>query len=99
VASRGTAHGTSYVRTVRRLPSGRWQARYPVQDGTLVAAPRTQTLTSLGFWVQTRLGEVLALRHADVDLDKGQLRIERQTVEVDGEGPRTTEPKVDSDAP
>jgi len=42
---------------------------------------------------------VLALRHADVDLDKGQLRIERQTVEVDGEGPRTTEPKVDSDAP
>ena len=32
--------------------------------------------------------------HPDVLLDKGRLRVERQAVEVDGEGARITEPKA-----
>lgn len=64
----------------------------------LIAAMPTdlQTLTTLAFWAHTRLGEVLALRHGDVYLDKRQLRVERQVVEVDQEGPRITEPKAGS---
>lgn len=55
-----------------------------------------RTLTTLAFWAHTRLGEVLALRHSDVQLDKRQLRVVRQVVEVDQEGPRITEPKAGS---
>lgn len=55
-----------------------------------------QALTTLAFWAHTRLGEVLALRRSDVLLDKKQLRIERQAVEVDHEGARITEPKAGS---
>lgn len=58
--------------------------------------PELRTLTTLAFWAHTRLGEVLALRRSDVLLDKRQLRIERQVVEVDGVGARITEPKVGS---
>jgi integrase len=46
-----------------------------------------RTLVTLAFWAHTRLGEVLALRRGDVALDTGQLRIERQVVEVAGMGP------------
>ncbi len=64
----------------------------------LVAAmpAELRALTTLAFWAHTRLGEVLALRRGDVQLDKGELRIERQAVEVDGEGARITEPKAGS---
>ncbi|MDP9435557.1 MAG: site-specific integrase [Actinomycetota bacterium] len=55
-----------------------------------------RTLVTLAFWAHTRLGEVLALRRGDVALDTGQLRIERQVVEVAGKGPRVTQPKADS---
>ncbi len=64
----------------------------------LVAAmpAHLETLTTLAFWAHTRLGEVLALRCSDVLLEKSQLRIERQVVEVDGYGSRITEPKAGS---
>jgi len=55
-----------------------------------------QTLTLVAFWGHARLGELLGLRVGDVNLAHGTLRIERQVVEVDGEGPRTTSPKVGS---
>lgn len=55
-----------------------------------------QTLTLVAFWGHARLGELLGLRVDDVDLRTGTLRIERQVVEVDGEGPRITAPKVGS---
>ncbi len=58
--------------------------------------PELRTLTTLAFWAHTRLGEVLALRRGDVLLERGQLRIERQAVEVDGVGARITEPKAGS---
>lgn len=50
----------------------------------------------VAFWGHARLGELLALRVGDVDLEAGTLRIERQSVEVDGEGVRVTTPKVGS---
>jgi len=55
-----------------------------------------QTFTLVAFWGHARLGELLGLRVGDVDLEKGTLRIERQMIEVDGEGPRITAPKVGS---
>jgi integrase len=55
-----------------------------------------QPLVHLAFWAHGRMGELLALRVGDVDLDRGTLRIERQVVEVDHEGPRVTAPKVGS---
>lgn len=53
-------------------------------------APRTTDTYrhSLNMWALPTLGDVL--------LEKGQLRIERQAVEVDGEGARNTEPKASS---
>jgi len=50
----------------------------------------------IAFWGHARLGELLALRVGDLDLETGTLRIERQSVEVDGEGVRVTAPKVGS---
>jgi integrase len=58
--------------SVRRLPSGRWQARYPDDAGLLVAAPLTfrtradagryldqvRTDRDRGAWVDPRLGQV-----------------------------------------
>jgi integrase len=48
------------------------------------------------FWGHLRLGELLALRRSDVDLDAGTLRVERQVVEVRGQGPIETAPKTGS---
>ena len=53
-------------------------------------------LVTLAFWAHLRLGEVLALQRGDVLLDKRQLRVQRQVVEVDGQGSRLTEPKAGS---
>ena len=55
-----------------------------------------KAFTIVAFWGHARLGELLGLRVGDVDADKGTLRIERQVIEVDGEGPRITAPKVGS---
>ena len=52
-----------------------------------------QTLTLVAFWGHSRLGELLGLRVDDVDLRTGTLRIERQVVEVDGEGPPSQPPR------
>lgn len=52
------------------------------------------TLTAI--YAHTRLGEVIALEHRDVDLDAGTLRVERQQIDVAGEGPRVTGPKASS---
>lgn len=63
---------------------------------TLAMPEHLRTLTLTAFWAHARLGELLALRVGDVDIEAGTLRIERQVVEVDGEGPRVTIPKVGS---
>ena len=55
-----------------------------------------KAFTILAFWGHARLGELLGLRVGDFDVAKGTLRIERQVIEVDGEGPRITAPKVGS---
>lgn len=55
-----------------------------------------KVFTIVAFWGHARLGELLGLRVGDVDLERGTLRIERQVIEVDGEGPRITAPKVGS---
>lgn len=55
-----------------------------------------RAMTLVAFWGHARLGELLALRVGDVDLEAGTLRIERQEIEVDGEGPRVTAPKAGS---
>ena len=55
-----------------------------------------KAFTIVAFWGHARLGELLGLRVGDVDVAKGTLRIERQVIEVDGEGPRITAPKVGS---
>ena len=55
-----------------------------------------RTMVTLAFWGHARLGELLGLRVSDIDFDAGTLRIERQAIEVDHEGPRLTEPKVGS---
>ena len=55
-----------------------------------------KAFTIVAFWGHARLGELLGLCVGDVDVDKGTLRIERQVIEVDGEGPRITAPKVGS---
>lgn len=66
-------------------------------EALIAAMPvELRTLTTLAFWAHTRLGEVLALRRSDVLLGRGHLRVERQAVEVDGEGARITEPKAGS---
>ena len=55
-----------------------------------------QPLVHLAYWAHGRLGELLALRVGDVDLERGTLRIERQVIEVDHAGTRITAPKVGS---
>ena len=55
-----------------------------------------QPLVHLAYWAHGRLGELLALRVGDVDLERGTLRIERQVIEVDHVGTRVTAPKVGS---
>jgi integrase len=48
---------------LRKLPSGRWQARYPVGDGQLPAAPRT---------FPTKADASLYLSTVEADLARGQ---------------------------
>lgn len=67
-----------------------------VEALTRAMPPELRTLVTLAFWAHTRLGEVLALERGDVALETGQLRIQRQVVEVAGEGPRITKPKAGS---
>jgi integrase len=55
-----------------------------------------QTLVTVAFWSHTRVGEVIALRRGDVDLEKGTLRIERQQVELAGGGVEVSAPKAGS---
>jgi integrase len=55
-----------------------------------------QHLVHLAYWAHGRLGELLALRVGDVNLERGTLRIERQVIEVDHVGTRVTAPKVGS---
>lgn len=66
-------------------------------DALAAAMPaHLRAFVLVAFWGHARLGELLALRVGDVDLEAGTLRIERQSVEVDGEGVRVTTPKVGS---
>jgi hypothetical protein len=48
---------------LRKLPSGRWQARYPLGDGQLRAAPRT---------FPTKADASLYLSTVEADLARGQ---------------------------
>ncbi len=64
--------------TVRKLPSGRWQARYRTRSGDLVTAPSTfrtkgdatrwlsmvETEQSRGGWIDPRAGEVALTTYA-----------------------------------
>jgi integrase len=67
-----------------------------VQQLAAAMPPHLRALTLTAFYAHTRLGEVVALEHRDVDLDAGTLRVERQQIEVTGEGPRVTGPKASS---
>jgi hypothetical protein len=68
----------------RRGPPGRG-------DAAAAALPRGGGL--LG---DTRIGEAIALRRGDLDLTTGTLSIERQQVEVAGQGPVLVAPKASS---
>jgi integrase len=57
--------------------------------------PHLHALVLVGFWGHLRLGELLGLERADVDLDEGTVRVKRQAVETD-EGPVVSEPKAAS---
>ena len=52
-------------------------------------------LVELAFWGHLRLGELVALRIEDVDLDAGTVSVKRQVVETDA-GPEESPPKVGS---
>jgi integrase len=66
-------------------------------DNIAAAMPmHLKALVPVSCWAALRLGEVLALRVGDIDLDKATLRVERQILEVDGVGPVEAEPKVGS---
>jgi integrase len=49
----------------------------------------------LAFWAHLRLGELLALRIGDIDMDDGTVTVQRQVVETDA-GPVESPPKVGS---
>lgn len=55
-----------------------------------------RTMTAVIFWAHLRIGEAVALQRRDVDLAAGTLRIERQHVELRGQGAVETAPKVAS---
>src|SRR4051812_15200913 len=55
-----------------------------------------RALVLTAFWGHLRLGELLALRRGDVDLDASTLLVKRQVVEVRGQGPIETAPKTGS---
>jgi integrase len=50
----------------------------------------------VAFWAHTRIGEVIALRRGDLDLNTGTLSIERQQVEVAVRGPVVVAPEASS---
>lgn len=52
-------------------------------------------LVDLAFWAHLRLGELLALRIGDIDLDAGTVAVQRQVVETDA-GPVESPPKAGS---
>lgn len=74
--------------TVRRLPSGRWQARYRTPDGRLVTAPETfatkgdagrwLTMTESnmlrGSWLDPALGEVTLKEYAPLWLQDRRVK-------------------------
>jgi integrase len=57
--------------------------------------PHLRALVLVGFWGHLRLGELVGLERADVELDEGTVRVERQVIETD-EGPMVAEPKAAS---
>jgi integrase len=61
-----------------------------------VMPPNLRCMVLIAFYAHTRLGEAVALQRGDVDLDAGTLRIERQQVEIRGQGPTITDPKASS---
>lgn len=67
-----------------------------VQRLAAAMPPHLRALTLTAFYAHTRLREVIALEHRDVDLVAGTLHIERQQIEVTGHGPRETGPKASS---
>lgn len=80
--------------TVRRLPSGRWQARYPGPDGRRRSAPYTfDTKTAAGRWL--RLTEAEVTRGDWMDPEVGRVTLqdyaERWIRERPGLRPRTVE--------
>jgi integrase len=52
-------------------------------------------LVELAFWAHLRLGELLALRIGDIDMDAGTVAVQRQVVETDT-GPVESPPKAGS---
>jgi len=65
-------------------------------EGLAAAMPvHLRGLVDLGFWSHLRLGELVALRIGDVDLDAGTVSVRRQIVETD-DGPREGPPKAGS---
>src|SRR5437588_7761873 len=82
--------------SVRRLPSGRWQARYWDQAGNRVGAPNTfatkgdalrwlsavETDTARGEWHDPRLGDVPFREWADRWLMTKAPRLQLSTVEL-----------------
>ena len=52
-------------------------------------------LVDLAFWAHLRLGELLALRIGDIDMDAGTVAVQRQVVETDA-GPVESAPKAGS---
>ena len=67
------AHRRDYG-TIRRLPSGRWQARYRDRSGVLVPAPRTYaTRAEAATWLTTTEAE--RLKGAWIDADAGKVTL------------------------
>ena len=81
--------------SVRRLPSGRWQARYEVQGGRSVTAPRTfstkadagrwlagvEADQARGVWIDPEAGKVLLGSYAWAWL-RGSVRLAKRTREI-----------------
>ena len=81
--------------SVRRLPSGRWQARYQVLGGRSLTAPRTfatkaeagrwlaavEADQTRGLWVDPQAGTVLLADYARAWL-RGHVRIAKRTREI-----------------
>jgi integrase len=55
-----------------------------------------RVFTLVTFWAHLRIGEAVALQWRDIDFQAGTLAVQRQHVEIKGEGPRETPPKMSS---